>query len=123
MELVTVGTGTVAPSARRTAACHWVQRDDLRILLDCGAGALHRLAEFGLPWHQVSHVILTHFHPDHWGELPTVVYALKYTTDPPRREPFVILGAPGVVQLLRTLAEGYGDRSEERRVGKECRFR
>ena len=29
MELVTVGTGTVAPSARRTAACHWVQRGDL----------------------------------------------------------------------------------------------
>ncbi len=99
MELVTVGTGTVAPSARRTAACHWVQRGDLRILLDCGAGSLHRLAEFGLPWHQVSHVILTHFHPDHWGELPMLVYALKYTTDPPRREPFVILGPPGVVQL------------------------
>ncbi len=108
MELVTVGTGTVAPSARRTAACHWVQRGDLRILLDCGAGALHRLAEFGLPWSQVSHVVLTHFHPDHWGELPMLVYALKYTTDPPRREPFVILGPPGVVQLLRTLAEGYG---------------
>ncbi|PYP37288.1 MAG: MBL fold metallo-hydrolase, partial [Gemmatimonadetes bacterium] len=49
-------------------------RGDLRILLDCGAGSLHRLAEFGLPWHQVTHVILTHFHPDHWGELPMLVY-------------------------------------------------
>ena len=37
MELVTVGTGTVAPSARRTAPCHWVGRGELRILLDCGA--------------------------------------------------------------------------------------
>src|SRR6266550_231238 len=109
MELVTVGTGTVAPSARRTCPCHWVARGDLRMLLDCGAGSLHRLAEFGLPWHQVTHVILTHFHPDHWGELPMLVYALKYTTEPPRREPLVILGPPGVVQLLRTLAEGYGD--------------
>src|SRR2546427_5379076 len=26
MELVTVGTGTVAPSATRTSACHWVSR-------------------------------------------------------------------------------------------------
>jgi len=41
--------------------------------------------------------------------LPMLVYALKYTTEPPRREPFVVLGPPGVVQLLRTLAEGYGD--------------
>jgi ribonuclease BN (tRNA processing enzyme) len=38
-----------------------------------------------------------------------LVYALKYTTEPPRQEPFVILGPPGVVQLIRTLAEGYGD--------------
>jgi len=108
MDLVTVGTGTVAPSAHRTCACHWVARGDIRMLLDCGAGSLHRLAEFGLPWHQISHVVLSHFHPDHWGELPMLVYALKYTTVPPRTEPLVILGPPGVVQLLRTLAEGYG---------------
>src|SRR5438094_287509 len=108
MELVTVGTGTVAPSASRTAACHWVSRGRLKILLDCGAGALHRLAEFGLPWQQVTHVVLSHFHPDHWGELPMLVYALKYTTAPPREEPLVILGPPGVVRLVKALAEGYG---------------
>src|SRR5438309_11181460 len=108
MELVTVGTGTVAPSASRTAACHWVSRGRLKILLDCGAGALHRLAEFGLPWQQVTHVVLSHFHPDHWGELPMLVYALKYATAPPRKEPLLILGPPGVVRLVKALAEGYG---------------
>jgi len=46
MQLVTVGTGTVAPSATRTAACNWVSHGRLKILLDCGAGALHRLAQF-----------------------------------------------------------------------------
>ena len=109
MDLVTVGTGTVAPSAARTAPCHWVTRGDLRVLLDCGAGSLHRLAEFRLPWQHVTHVVVTHFHPDHWGELPMLIYALKYTTEPPRKEPIVILGPPGMVQLVRTLAEGYGD--------------
>jgi ribonuclease BN (tRNA processing enzyme) len=109
MELVTVGTGTVAPSAQRICACHWVARGDARVLLDCGNGALHRLAEFGLPWDQVSHVVLSHFHPDHWGELPMLVYALKYATVPARTEPLVILGPPGVVRLLRALGEGYGE--------------
>src|SRR6266705_3043189 len=108
MELVTVGTGTVAPSATRTSACHWVSRARLKILLDCGAGALHRLAQFGLPWHHVTHVVLSHFHPDHWGELPMLVYALKYTTVPPRQESLVILGPRGVVRLVKQLAEGYG---------------
>src|SRR2546428_4815945 len=109
MELVTVGTGTVAPSATRTSACHWVSRGRLKILLDCGPGALHRLAQFGLPWPEVTHVVLSHFHPDHWAELPMLAYALKYTTVPPRQEPLVILGPPGVVRLVKTLAEGSRD--------------
>src|SRR3989449_4642665 len=45
-----------------------------------------------LPWHDVTHVIVSHFHPDHWGELPMLVYALKYTTVPPRTDPLVVLG-------------------------------
>lgn len=103
-----MGTGTVAPSARRTAACHWVSRSGVRALLDCGPGSLHRLALFGLPWSAVTHVILTHFHPDHFAELPMLVYALKHTATPARRDPLVILGPPGVVRLVKALAEGYG---------------
>jgi ribonuclease BN (tRNA processing enzyme) len=108
MELVTVGTGTVAPSAHRTAACHWVSRGDLRILLDCGSGALHRLAQFGLPWQQITHVVLTHFHPDHFGELPMLVFAMRHATDTPRTDPLVILGPAGTVRLVKALAQGYG---------------
>src|SRR5207249_2915668 len=102
MELVTVGTGTVAPSATRTSACHWVSRARLKILLDCGPGALHRLGQFGLPWPEVTHVVLSHFHPDHWAELPMLVYALKYTTVPPPQEPLVSPGPPGAVRLVYT---------------------
>ncbi|MGH7645520.1 MAG: MBL fold metallo-hydrolase [Gemmatimonadales bacterium] len=108
MELVTVGTGTVAPSPTRTGACHWVGRGTRHVLLDCGPGALHRMAGFGLPWQDVTHVILSHFHPDHYAELPLLVYALKHTSPAPRREPLLILGPPGVVRLVKALAEGYG---------------
>jgi ribonuclease BN (tRNA processing enzyme) len=109
VELITVGTGTVAPSARRTSACHYVRRGDVHLLLDCGPGTLHRLARFDLPWSEMTHVALTHFHPDHFADLPMLVYALKYTTVPARREPLVVLGPRGVVRLVRALSEGYGD--------------
>jgi ribonuclease BN (tRNA processing enzyme) len=108
VDLITVGTGTVAPSAHRTGAAHFVRRDGVRLLLDCGPGTLHRLASLGLPWGEITHVALTHFHPDHFADLPMLVYALKYTTVPPRREPLVVLGPRGVVRLVKALAEGYG---------------
>jgi ribonuclease BN (tRNA processing enzyme) len=108
VELTTIGTGTVAPSATRSSAAHFVRRGDVQLLLDCGPGTLHRLATFSIPWPSITHVALTHFHPDHFADLPMLVYALKYTTRPPREDPLVILGPRGVVRLLRSLAEGYG---------------
>ncbi len=107
LTLVTVGTGTVAPSATRTGPAHWVERGDVRLLMDCGAGAIHRLAQFGLKWDKVSHVALTHFHPDHFGELPALLFALRHATK--RAEPLVILGPAGTVRLVKGLAEGFGD--------------
>ena len=108
MELITLGTGTVAPSAQRSSAAHFVRRNGVQLLLDCGPGTLHRLATFSIPWPSITHVALTHFHPDHFADLPMLVYALKYTTRPPREDPLVILGPRGVVRLLKSLAEGYG---------------
>jgi ribonuclease BN (tRNA processing enzyme) len=108
VELITVGTGTVAPSARRSSACHFVRRGDVRLLLDCGPGTLHRLAACDIAWQEITHIALTHFHPDHFADLPMLVYALKHTAVPARHEPLVVLGPRGVVRLMRSLSEGYG---------------
>lgn len=106
LSLVTVGTGTVAPSATRSSPAHWVERGDVRLLMDCGAGTIHRLAQFGLAWERVSHVVLTHFHMDHVGELPALLFALRHATQ--REAPLVVLGPAGTVQLLGRLAAAYG---------------
>jgi ribonuclease BN (tRNA processing enzyme) len=106
LTLVTVGTGTVAPSPTRTGPAHWVEHGEVRLLMDCGSGTIHRLAQFGLAWEKVSHVALTHFHPDHFGELPSLLFALRHATK--RIDPLVIVGPAGTVRLLRALADGFG---------------
>lgn len=116
--LVTVGTGTVAPHAARSSPAHWVEIDgppdrrtngpSVRLLMDCGAGTCHRLAQLGLPWDEITHIALTHFHPDHYGELPAFIFALKYGTMTPRREPLTVLGPRGTRQKLEALAAAFG---------------
>jgi ribonuclease BN (tRNA processing enzyme) len=106
LRLVTVGTGTVAPHRTRSSPAHWVERGEVRALLDCGAGTLHRLAEFGLPWEHVTHLVLSHFHPDHIGEAPALLFALKWATH--REEPLVVLGPVGTVEQFRRLADAFG---------------
>ena len=104
-----IGTGTVAPSTERTAAAYWVEAGSVRLLLDCGAGTLHRCARLGVPWPQATHVAITHFHLDHWGELPMFLYAGRWGTLPPRTAPLVLIGPGGFKTRLVVLAGALGD--------------
>lgn len=107
--LTTLGTGTVALSGERSCSGYLYDADDVRLLLDCGSGVTRRLAELGLPWPAISHVALTHFHIDHHGDLPTLVFAWKYGQLPPRSEPLEVIGPAGTRALLERLAAAYGD--------------
>lgn len=109
MELTVLGSGTVAPSSARTSPAHWIATADVRVLVDCGAGTLHRAATLGTPWHRVTHVAITHFHPDHWGELPALLFALRWGIDPARSDRLHLVGPVGLEARLTLLAGAYGD--------------
>jgi ribonuclease BN (tRNA processing enzyme) len=108
MRLVTVGTGTVVPDPSRASACHWLQHDDTRIMLDCGAGALQGLARHGLDWAALDHLIISHFHADHIGEVPSLIFALRHALARPRTAPLGIWGPAGTRRLFRDWAGALG---------------
>jgi len=108
ISLVTVGTGTVAPHPTRSAPAHWVEADGVRLLLDCGPGTCHRLASHGLPWPDLTHIALTHFHPDHYSELPALLFAMKYGAARPRTAPLDLVGPVGTRAKLDALAAAFG---------------
>ena len=48
--------------------------------LDCGPGSLANLQEH-ISLDEITAVIVSHSHPDHWGELPVLYNALRYYID------------------------------------------
>jgi ribonuclease BN (tRNA processing enzyme) len=109
VRVTTLGTGTVALAPGRARAGLLVEAGPVRLLLDCGSGVTQRLADHGVDWMGITHVALTHFHPDHFGDLPTLVFAWKYGALPARASPVDVLGPPGTVALLERLAAAFGD--------------
>lgn len=77
--------------------------------MDCGAGTCHRLQQFGLPWLDITHIAITHFHADHFGELPALLFAMKYGGAQPRSAPLTLYGPAGFPALLDKLAAAFGD--------------
>jgi ribonuclease BN (tRNA processing enzyme) len=108
MRLTTLGTGTIALSPTRACAGSLVETGEVRLLLDCGSGVTRRLAELALPWSDVTHVALSHFHVDHHGDLPTLIFACRHGVLPPRSAPLIVIGPAGAGELLRRLADAYG---------------
>jgi ribonuclease BN (tRNA processing enzyme) len=86
-----------------------VEAGPVRLLLDCGSGVTQRLADHGIDWMGITHDALTHFHADHFGDLPTLVFAWRYGALPSRTMPVDVFGPPGTAELLERLAAAFGD--------------
>lgn len=71
MRLTFLGTGSAMPLPDRAQTGLLLERDgdDRRLLVDCGAGVLGRLAGTDAGYEGVSTVLLTHLHLDHVSDL------------------------------------------------------
>ena len=109
MKLTVLGTGTIAFSPKRSCAGYYIEAATSKVLIDCGSGITRRLAEFAIPWQEITHVALTHFHIDHHADLPSLIFAWKYGQLPTRSSPLDIIGPAGTKELLQRLAAAYGE--------------
>jgi ribonuclease BN (tRNA processing enzyme) len=108
MRLTTLGTGTASPSTRVNAG-HLVEAGSVTLLMDCGSGVAHRMGVIGANWLGITHLAITHFHPDHTLDLTTLMFAWRYGTLPPRAAPLTILAPVGISDLIGQFAAVYGE--------------
>ncbi len=111
-----LGSGTAVPTLKRNSPGLVVKVEfgdlsqNVQILIDPSAGSSQRLVRQGYPVEDLTHVLITHFHPDHTGDLVPLFFALKN----PRFEkvgrsaPLQIHGPPGLNQLIKGLRGVYG---------------
>jgi ribonuclease BN (tRNA processing enzyme) len=104
-----LGSGTCVPSLKRSSAAALVTTGESRILLDIGAGSIHRLLQAGCPVVDISHVLITHFHPDHTGELASFLFSNKYPDASLRRRQLTLVGGPGFLNFFSRLNAVYGE--------------
>ncbi|MEN8144922.1 MAG: MBL fold metallo-hydrolase [Gemmatimonadota bacterium] len=107
--LVVVGCGTVVPEPDTGGSSFWADLGSTRALIDCGPGAVQAMARLGLPWPDITDLVLTHFHADHIGALPGFFFSLTHGLLPAvRAEPLDVWGPPGTGALLSGLADVLG---------------
>jgi ribonuclease Z len=103
MKLTLLGTGSPAPNPNRRGPAQVIDFGDSLLLVDCGAGALHRMVEAGYQALNVSAIAFTHLHSDHVTGIMDVLWAgwimRRWHTAPK------IYGPPGTKHFIDHLLE------------------
>ncbi|MFW5939857.1 MAG: MBL fold metallo-hydrolase [Halolamina sp.] len=109
MQVTLLGTGSAMPLRDRVQTGLLLERDDRALLVDCGAGVLHRLSNTGVGYEGVSTVLLTHHHLDHVSDLLALLKA-RWLAGETHLE---VIGPAGTKSLLDDLL-GVHDYLEDR---------
>ena len=108
IQVTVLGSGTCVPSLARSACALLMTVGASRLLFDIGPGSMRRLLEAGVRVQEISHLCITHFHPDHTGELAPLIFANKYPDASLRRDPLIMMGGPGFLDFVTRLEGVYG---------------
>lgn len=97
MELIVLGSSASSPDAGDACAGYLVRQGETEVLLDCGSGVLGQLRKV-TSVNQLTAIVISHFHPDHFLDLVPMRYGLRYGWDSAVR-PRVIV-PPGGLRYL-----------------------
>lgn len=107
MKVTVLGSGTAVPTRDRASPGLFIEVADESLLLDGGTGTLHQLVRAGVPLDALDRVLYTHFHPDHVGDLPHLLFALR-SPEIGRRRALWVGGPRGLSRHYHLLGELYG---------------
>jgi len=113
------GSGDAFGSGGRYQACiHLRAAGQAPALLDCGATSLSALKACGLDPGEISTVLISHLHGDHFGGLPFLILDGQFTQ---RASPLTVAGPPGTAGRLRQAMEASfpGSHGARRRFGTD----
>jgi ribonuclease BN (tRNA processing enzyme) len=120
MKLTFAGSGDAFGNGGRFQTCFLLEAPDSdSILIDCGATSLTALKAAGKEPNDVTAVVLTHLHGDHFGGIPFLILDGQFRR---RERDLTIAGPPGTQQRVEQAMELMFPRSLTGRRRFELRF-
>jgi ribonuclease BN (tRNA processing enzyme) len=93
-----VGSGDAFGSGGRFQTCIAIRTSEDLFLVDCGASSLIAMRQQGIDPRDVSKILITHLHGDHFGGLPFFLLDAQLVSK--RAAPLTIIGPPGLEKRL-----------------------
>ena len=103
VEVRFVGSGDAFGSGGRFQTCIAIRALDDLFLVDCGASSLIAMRQQQIEPRDVSKILITHLHGDHFGGLPFFLLDAQMVSK--RTAPLTLVGPPGLEKRLMEAME------------------
>jgi ribonuclease Z len=103
-KLIFLGTASAVPEHNHENTNLALSNHSKVLLIDCSVNPIVRLEQAGLDLHQVSDLIVTHFHPDHVAGLPLLLMGSWLLG---RQKPLNIYGLAHTLDRIKDMMDGY----------------
>ncbi len=100
--LTILGTSAAVPTAQRFCSGQLLRFGQETLLIDCGEGTQIQLQKAGVGFNEVSLILISHLHGDHYFGLPALLtsWALHGRT-----KPLLVISPPGLRQRVAPMLE------------------
>lgn len=113
MNVTVIGSGSVFPNLERRQSSVAVRLGGETIVFDLGNGAVRGLLRAGLnPTEDLDRLFVTHFHPDHTSDIPSLLFSMKYGMAGKRTKPLRVSGPHPFGEFWDSLRSAYGEWTE-----------
>lgn len=120
MELTVLGCGDAFGNGGRNNTSFLISDSNEHVLLDCGASTLIRLKHEKIDLEDISTIIITHFHGDHYGGIPFILISSLFEN--PRKNPLTIVGPERVKDRVYNLLEAMYPGTAEKLTDLDLKF-
>lgn len=120
IEVLFLGSGDAFGSGGRFQACISVRTPSDRFLLDCGASSLIPMKQERIDPREVSKILVSHLHGDHFGGIPFFILDAQLVTK--RTAPLTLIGPPGLRERVTAAMEVLFPGSATARRNFDLRF-
>ena len=110
IEAVLLGSGGTKANPKRFCPSNLIWINDEPVLIDCGPGTVFRLREADTPASEITRLLLTHLHIDHYADYPYFLIEPLIAWGKEaiqRRKDLVVYGPPGTSRLLNLFEKTY----------------
>ncbi len=103
VEVGFIGSGDAFGSGGRFQTCIAIRTSHDFFLVDCGASSLIAMRKQQIEPREVSKILITHLHGDHFGGLPFFLLDAQLVSK--RAAPLTLVGPPGLEERLKAAME------------------